>query len=64
MAAGTEAMQHIKFIQGMTLFVQCATEVPCMYLSSQYNKPLKLEHTENIKQRSMMKFKLYKFTLF
>ncbi|KAF2356592.1 Major facilitator superfamily associated domain [Trinorchestia longiramus] len=33
MAAGSDAMQHIKFLQGVTIFVQCATEVPCMFLS-------------------------------
>jgi len=33
MAAGREMMKNIKFIQGMTLFVQCASETPCMFMS-------------------------------
>ncbi|XP_018027185.1 uncharacterized protein LOC108682520 [Hyalella azteca] len=33
MAAGSAAVQNIKFLQGITIFVQCATEVPCMFFS-------------------------------
>ncbi|KAK8720583.1 hypothetical protein OTU49_013227, partial [Cherax quadricarinatus] len=40
MARTTDAMAHIKFIQGMTLFIQCFFEVPFMFLSDWFTKQM------------------------
>ncbi|XP_071536911.1 uncharacterized protein [Panulirus ornatus] len=34
MAHGTSAMAYMKFLQGFTLFVQCGTEVPFMFVNN------------------------------
>lgn len=35
-AAGTDAMKHIKLLQGLTLVVQSAAEVPFMFLCGEW----------------------------
>ncbi|KAG7177745.1 uncharacterized protein LOC121863032 isoform X2 [Homarus americanus] len=34
MARGTEAMSYMKFLQGLTLFVQCGIEAPFMFINN------------------------------
>ncbi|XP_045128333.1 uncharacterized protein LOC123514512 isoform X2 [Portunus trituberculatus] len=40
MAVGTSAMNHMKFLQGMTIFVQCGIEAPFMFINSWFMKTL------------------------
>ncbi|XP_063840861.1 major facilitator superfamily domain-containing protein 6-like isoform X1 [Scylla paramamosain] len=40
MAMGTSAMNHMKFLQGMTIFVQCGIEAPFMFINSWFMRTL------------------------
>ena len=37
MAKGTSVMNYMKFLQGLTIFVQCGIEAPFMFINSEWS---------------------------